>query len=111
MKPIADITTETTTSESIPTVEDSITGGLLTSTATKSTDLLIGRGDGDFKNLEPEHGDFRSSDHATTHGSACPFSHEEMTQLVFDLLSTPGGEAYYIAEQRFFSLMEPCQHI
>jgi len=80
MKPIADINTETTTSESIPTVEDSITGGLLTSTATESTDLLIGRGDGDFKNLEPGHGDSRSSDHATTRDSACPFSHEEMTQ-------------------------------
>ena len=43
-------------------------------------------------------------------GAGCPFSHDEMSRLVFDLLSTPGGDAYYLAEQRFFLLMEPCIH-
>ena len=43
-------------------------------------------------------------------GAGCPFSHDEMSRLVFDLLSTPGGDAYYLAEQRFFALMEPCIH-
>ena len=39
----------------------------------------------------------------TIRGSGCPFSNDEMKRMVFDLLSTPGGEAYYRKEQQFFS--------
>ncbi len=44
-------------------------------------------------------------------GSGCPSSNDEMVRLVFDLLSTPGGEAYSIAEQKFFTLMERCSQL